>query len=57
MADSPSSTEEAEGISNLENETTNLSPNTGHRLFSNAAPLPTSKEFSATAQRKLKNQQ
>ena len=49
LADSPSSTEVSKSISNLDNENTNLSPNTGHRLFSNAAPHPTT-----TGQRSLK---
>jgi hypothetical protein len=49
MADSPSSIDVSESISNLDNESPTLSPNTGHILLSNAAPRPTSKEFSATA--------
>jgi len=54
MADSPSGIEVSESISNLGNERTALSPNTGHLLFSNAAPRSTSKEFLTTAPRKLK---
>jgi hypothetical protein len=54
MADSPSGIEVSESTSNLGNESTTLSPNTGHPLFSNVAPRLTSKEFLTTAQRKLK---
>jgi hypothetical protein len=45
MAVSSSTVEVAESISTLDNETSTLSPNTGYRLFSNAAPRPKIKEF------------